>query len=128
MTLNKMNMFKTYFLVIKILMLISAAYFLRLQFLDFHWSSLIFSSATLLITMIQFIAIHKAERLIREKHYLGIIIGLVVSVLYLGSIMLPLGLWGLYSLLNREFMNEHAPTNAPSWFSENIIHSKVFTF
>lgn len=128
MTLNKTNMFRTYFLVVKVLMLISTVYLLSSQFLDFHWSNLIFSSAALIVTTVQFIAIHKAEKLIEERHYLGIVIGLVISVLYLGSIMLPFGLWGLYSLLNRDFIQEHAPTNAPSWFSENIIHSKLFTF
>lgn len=76
MKLNKANMFKTYFLMVKVLMLISLAYFLRSQFFDFHWSSLIFSSASLLVGIVQLIAIYKAEKLIAEKHYAGIVIGL----------------------------------------------------
>ena len=128
MTFNKVTMFKSYFLVMKLLTIISVLVIFKLQFTDFHWSSLIFSSASLMFAVIQFFALIKAEQLIEERSYLGIVIGLVIAVMSLASIMLPFGLWGLYSLLNREFMSQYCPTDAPDWFEENIIQSKIVKF
>src|SRR5690554_5796538 len=128
MTINKATMFKNYFLVMKILAVISAVIILKIQLSDFHWSGLIFGSLSLFMIGLQFFAMIKAQQLIEEKNYLGIIIGLFISVMYLGSIMLPFGIWGLYCLLNREFMKEFSPNNAPAWFEENIIQSKLLRF
>ena len=127
MTLNKVEMYKTYFLAMKLLLAVSTLLIVKSQLNYFHWGSLLFSLLGLLVIAIQFIAIIKAEKLIIEKNFLGITIGLVVSILSLGGLTLPLGLWGLYSLLNRDFITHHAPRNSPSWFNENI-HSKLLKF
>lgn len=109
-------------------MLISAVFLLKSQFDDFYWMSFMYSSLALIVMVIQLVALHKAKKLIEEKNYLGITIGLVISVMYLGGVMLPFGLWGLYCLLNREFMNAYTPENAPRWFKDNIIQSPILKF
>lgn len=128
MKVNKVNMFKIYFLVMKVLLLISAVFILKSQFENFYWSSLVFSSVGVLMAGIQFVALHKAEQFIEERNYLGILIGLIVSVLSLAGVMLPFGLWGIYCLLNRDFLKAYVPSDAPKWFNENILQSPLLKF
>lgn len=121
MNFKKSQLFKLYFNLMKIVLIFSAVLIIRMQ-LD---GLALFG---LSVIGIQFYAVVKAQKFIEERKYLGISIGLILSLLCLGGMTLPLGLLGFYCFLNKEFLNAYKPKDAPSWFETNITNSTVFNF
>lgn len=121
MNLEKSKLFKIYFNLLKVVLIVSAVMLIKVQLeFFFHWGSFIMSLVGLSVIALQLFAIFKAEKLIEERKYLGTVIGLVLAVLCLAGLTLPLGILGIYSLINNEYLNTFGPDDAPAWFTEVI--------
>ena len=56
-----------------------------------------------------------ANKLIKENKTLGFIITIILAVMMVPSVMFPVGLFGLYSVLNRRFREKFFLENRPLW-------------
>lgn len=110
---EKSQMFKGYFLLLKISYLISTG--LLLGLFSRELSGIPFLIFGLAMLGGEFAAAIFAERLIKEDNQLGLFIGLVLALMTTFSMFFPIGLFGLYSLLNKDFRNDYLLSDRPQW-------------
>jgi hypothetical protein len=123
---EKSQMFKGFFLLLKVFYVGSALMLIKLcvemaqvmlEYKSFELSQMTMMIPTLIILGAQFIATIYADKAIREDNPLGLVIGLILSLLMTFSFFFPVGLFGFFALLNRDFRNDYLVSDRPLWLS-----------
>jgi hypothetical protein len=115
---EKSQMFKGFFLLLKVFYVGSAVIMFQLCFeMSFDTSSMTMMIPALIILGAQFVAAIYADKAIREDNAIGLVIGLILSLLMTFSFFFPIGLFGFFALLNRDFRNDYLVSDRPLWLS-----------
>lgn len=118
MHFSKLEIYKFFFLLLRAYYVFSTLIILKLAFDTMDLLSGLLSSFGLLIIVIQFFASLKAERLIKEENYNGLLLGLVLSFFILSGFGMPIALLGFYALLNKEMRSSFSNERLPSWLKD----------
>jgi hypothetical protein len=116
------TLYKLFFLLFKLVLLVSAALLIKLTV---DVSSTPYSGiggigmmiSGLFFMGVQFMAAIYAERFIDEENSLGLVLGLLLSTMTVASLFFPVGLLGIYSLLNKEFREKKLLQDRPMWLA-----------
>jgi hypothetical protein len=117
---NKSELFKIHFMLMKIAYVLSALMLVQLAFEGFNWLIAATVMSGLMMLTLQFFLLIKAEKLLAEKNYLGFLIAIGLTLLYLPSLFFPLSLFGLYTLLNKEFRQAQME-DIPVWMNDCFV-------
>jgi hypothetical protein len=121
MHFSKLEIYKLFFLLLRTYYVFSILFVLKLAFETIDLLSGLLSSFGLLIIVIQFFASLKAERLIKEENYNGLLLGLVLSFFILSGFGMPIALLGFYALLNKEMRSLFSNERLPSWLKDAFL-------
>jgi hypothetical protein len=118
---EKSQMFKGFFLLLKIYSLLSM---LLLIFIG-GTSWLILPVVIYLFTLMASATL--AERFIRADNILGLYLGWGLACLMSFSLIFPLGVFGLFALLNKDFRNDYLLSERPRWLDSFYAHLDKWT-
>lgn len=111
---EKSQMFKAFFLILKVFYIASALMLIKFC-MEFEFTDTAFMIPALVMLILQFAAAVYAEKAIRSDNSLGLLIGLILALLMTFSIFFPVGLFGFFALLNKDFRNDYLLSNRPLW-------------
>lgn len=119
---NKSQLYKPFFLLVKISSVLSVLMAFSLAF-DIYRYAPTFSYAVPMIlsalfwAAMQVVAATFAEKFIDEEKALGLVIGFILAAMFTVTMFFPVGIFGLYSLFNKEFRENKVLENRPLWLS-----------
>ena len=119
--LNPAYIYKIFFKILRAYYVLSALIALGLNFGSFDFFGLFLTGVALLVLGLQFYASFHAELLIEVKDHKGFLLGLLLGLLALPGYSFPVGLLGLYALLNKQFRQTHLPEALPEWLYNVLI-------
>lgn len=123
---EKSQMFKGFFLMLKVFYLGSALMLIKLvfemsqvmlEYQKFEISQTLMLIPPLLVLGAQLAAAIYADKAIRSDNPIGLVIGLILALLMTFSVFLPVGLFGFFALLNKDFRNDYLISNRPLWLT-----------
>jgi hypothetical protein len=114
--INKSQLYKHYFLALKGYYCLMGLVSLYLA--DFSVVGVFLTAFALCVLALQFFGAMKAQEWLENKELIGFLLSFGLTVLALPGYSFPIGVFGLYALLNKEFRETQLPKELPQWLED----------